>query len=254
MACNGGHRPPVPRAGRPPGPASQGAMTPAMPRHADSPSAGEDRADPCRTAARAITRMAPVRRTPGGRGSAWAWLVRASRSWPWCRAAIPALGSSRQAAASTASEKQQTIRVLAVFTEFDATIDVGAAGFSLGDQVVFSGNLRDGQQVGRIGVVCTLVSTANAARVEAQCPATSILPGGQLTTQGTIVNRSLHFTLPITGGSGRYQGRADRWSRATSRRRPSPGRADVPAGVLTAWLRQALAGRSGVAPVPLAVR
>jgi hypothetical protein len=55
--------------------------------------------------------------------------------------------------------------------------------------------------VGRVGVVCTFVSVANAARVEAQCPTTSILPGGQITTQGTIVNRSLNFTLPITGGS-----------------------------------------------------
>jgi hypothetical protein len=125
-------------------------------------------------------------------------------------AAGPASGSSSQGSASTSSShagKQQTIRVLAVFTEFDPNIDVGAAGFSLGDEVVFSGNLlRNGKQVGRIGVVCTFVSTADAARVEAQCPTTSILPGGQITTQGTIVNRSLNFTLPITGGSGRYQG------------------------------------------------
>jgi Allene oxide cyclase barrel like domain len=121
-------------------------------------------------------------------------------------AVSPALGSS-QGAASTSSDKQQTIRVIARFTEFDANIDVGAPGFSLGDEVVFSGNLlRNGQQVGRIGVVCTFVSTANADRVEAQCPTTSILPGGQITTQGTIVNRSLNFTLPITGGSGQYEG------------------------------------------------
>jgi hypothetical protein len=121
----------------------------------------------------------------------------------------PALGSSRQGSASTASAHVdgQTIRVLAVFTEFDPNIDVGAPGLSLGDEVVFSGNLlRNGQQVGRVGVVCTFVSTANPDRVEAQCPTTSILPGGQITTQGTIVNRSLNFTLPITGGSGRYQG------------------------------------------------
>jgi hypothetical protein len=122
----------------------------------------------------------------------------------------PALGSSSQEAATTSSghtDKQQTIRVLAVFTEFDANIDVGAPGFSLGDEVVFSGNLlRNGKQIGRVGVVCTFVSTANTNRVEAQCPTTSILPGGQITTQGTIVNRSLNFTLPITGGSGRYQG------------------------------------------------
>jgi hypothetical protein len=123
-------------------------------------------------------------------------------------AVSPALGSSSQGAGSTASglaDKGQTIRVLAVFTEFDPNIDVGAPGFSLGDEVVFAGNLlQDGKQVGRVGVVCTFVSTANADRVEAQCPATAILPGGQITIQGVIVNRALNWTLPITGGSGRY--------------------------------------------------
>jgi hypothetical protein len=115
----------------------------------------------------------------------------------------------RQGSGSTTAghTKTQTFRLTAVFTEFDPNIDVGAAGFSLGDEVVFSGNLlQAGKQVGRIGVVCTFVSMANPDRVEAQCPTTSILPGGQITTQGTIVNRSLNFTLPITGGSGRYQG------------------------------------------------
>ena len=125
-------------------------------------------------------------------------------------AVSPALGSSSHGSTSAGSghaDGQRTIRVTAVFTEFDPNIDLGAPGFSLGDEVVFSGNLlRNGEQVGRVGVVCTFVSTANAARVEAQCPTTSILPGGQITTQGTIVNRSLNFTLPITGGSGRYQG------------------------------------------------
>jgi len=123
-------------------------------------------------------------------------------------AVSPALGASSQGAASTSSghaDDQQTIRVIAVFTEFDPNIDVGAPGFSLGDEVVFSGNLlRDGKQVGRVGVVCTFVSTQNADRVEAQCPATATLPGGQITIQGVIVNRSLNFTLPITGGSGQY--------------------------------------------------
>jgi hypothetical protein len=125
-------------------------------------------------------------------------------------AVSPALGSSGQKAAATAAShtgNSQTLRLTAVFTEFDPNIDLGAPGFSLGDEVVFSGNLlRNGQQVGRIGVVCSFVSTANPDRVEAQCPTTSILPGGQITTQGTIVNRSLNFTLPITGGSGRYLG------------------------------------------------
>ena len=68
-------------------------------------------------------------------------------------AVSPALGSSSQGSGSTSSgqaDEQQTIRVLAVFTEFDANIDVGAPGLSLGDEVVFSGNLlRNGEQVGR---------------------------------------------------------------------------------------------------------
>jgi hypothetical protein len=125
-------------------------------------------------------------------------------------AVSPAAGSSLDGSASRSpghGDRRQTLRVTAMFTEFDPNIDVGAPGFSLGDMVVFSGNLlRRGEQVGRIGVVCTFVSTQNADRVEAQCPTTSILPDGQITTQGTIVNRSLNFTLPITGGSGRYQG------------------------------------------------
>ena len=46
-------------------------------------------------------------------------------------AVSPALGSSSHGAASTASghANKQTIRVTAVFTEFDPNIDVGAPGF-----------------------------------------------------------------------------------------------------------------------------
>ena len=45
-------------------------------------------------------------------------------------AVSPALGSSSQGAGSTAAghaDNRQTIRVIAVFTEFDPNIDVGAA-------------------------------------------------------------------------------------------------------------------------------
>jgi hypothetical protein len=51
-------------------------------------------------------------------------------------AVSPALGSSSHGSASTSSgqaDKQQTIRLIAVFTEFDPNIDLGAPGFSLGD-------------------------------------------------------------------------------------------------------------------------
>jgi hypothetical protein len=159
------------------------------------------------TAARVITRMAGEEGTMG-KGKRLGLLGAVIAVMALVVGAVsPALGSSSQGTASTASSHvdKQTIRVVAVFTEFDAGIDVGAPGFSLGDEVVFSGNLlQAGKQMGRVGVVCTFVSTANADRVEAQCPATAILPGGQITVQGVIVNRALNWTLPITGGSGRY--------------------------------------------------
>ena len=124
-------------------------------------------------------------------------------------AVSPALGSSSGGAASASSGHAdgRTIRVILVPTEA-AEIDLGAPGFSLGDTVVFGGVLQrpDGTPVGRYGLVCTFVSAANPAHVEAQCPTTATLPGGQITTQGIVVNRALNTTLPITGGSGQFQG------------------------------------------------
>ena len=119
----------------------------------------------------------------------------------------PASGASSGGSASTSSVASgvRTIRVVAVFKE-EAEIDIGVQGFSLGDEVVFSGDLRsNGEKVGRLGVVCTFTSAANLDRVEAQCPATATLPDGQITFQGLVVNRNLRI-LPITGGSGEYQG------------------------------------------------
>ena len=123
-------------------------------------------------------------------------------------AVSPAFGSSSGGTASASYEdtnEGQTIRVIAVFKEV-AEVDNGAQGFSLGDDVVFSGTLRQsGERVGRVGVVCTFTSAAHAKRVAAQCPATADLPGGQITLQGLVFNRDLRV-LPITGGSGQYQG------------------------------------------------
>jgi hypothetical protein len=122
-------------------------------------------------------------------------------------AGTPAFGSAGGGSDSTSAAESggQTIHVIAVFRE-EAEIDNGAQGFSLGDDVVFSGKLRQGgQRVGTLGVVCTFTSVANLKRVEAQCPATARLPGGQITFQGLVVNRNLRV-LPINGGSGQYQG------------------------------------------------
>jgi hypothetical protein len=115
-----------------------------------------------------------------------------------CQPGLGIIESRVAAAASGYADKHQTIRVTAMFTESDPTIDLDAPGFSLGDKVVFSGNLlQHGEQVGRVGVVCT---------GRGPVPTTSIPPRGTDHHPSTIVNRSLNFTLPITGGSGRYQG------------------------------------------------
>jgi hypothetical protein len=123
-------------------------------------------------------------------------------------AVSPAFGSSSGGTASASYEdtnEWQTIRVVAVFKE-TAEIDNGAQGFSLGDDVVFSGNLRrGGGRVGHVGVVCTFTSATHPKHVAAQCPATVDLPGGQITTQALVFNRDLKV-LSITGGSGQYQG------------------------------------------------
>jgi hypothetical protein len=110
----------------------------------------------------------------------------------------PALGSSGD------DDKQRTIRVTSVTTE-EAFLDLGDEGESLGDQFVFSSKyLKDGQQVGHDGVVCTLVSVE---RQEGQCVATAWFRDGQITAQALVdFSAAAPPAVPITGGSGKYTG------------------------------------------------
>jgi hypothetical protein len=108
----------------------------------------------------------------------------------------PALGAAGD------DDKQRTIRVVSIITEQDF-LDLGAEGPSLGDQFVFtSKELKDGEEVGHTGVACTLTSVE---REEFQCVATTWFRGGQITIQG-LIDGATTFTVPITGGSGKYQG------------------------------------------------
>jgi hypothetical protein len=110
-------------------------------------------------------------------------------------AVTPALGSS--------GDERERIRVNSITTE-EEFLDLGAEGFSLGDEIVFSTNLRKGgEQVGRLGVVCTFTSVENE---EAECVATAWFRGGQIAVQGLIAGEPQSFVLPITGGSGKYEG------------------------------------------------
>jgi hypothetical protein len=112
-------------------------------------------------------------------------------------AVTPALGSSGD------DNARETIRVHSITTE-EEFVDVGAEGFSLGDEFVFSTNLKKGgEKVGRLGVVCTFTSVDHE---ETECVATARFRGGQIAVQGLLVGEPERFVLPITGGSGKYEG------------------------------------------------
>jgi hypothetical protein len=112
--------------------------------------------------------------------------------------ALPAAGSSRSA------DRDHTFRVTATLTEA-AQLDLGTAGPSLGDEIVFTGKLlQGGHQIGHQGGTCTTVSMQ---RHEAQCVATYSFRAGQITGQTVIVLGSpARYQGAITGGTGRFTG------------------------------------------------
>ena len=92
-------------------------------------------------------------------------------------------------------------------------VDAGEPGFTLGDQVAFSDDLRaDGKPAGHDGGACTLVRIADAEAQSgtAQCQVTYSLDGGQVTTQGLLTLTEGGFVgvqrAAITGGTGRFRG------------------------------------------------
>lgn len=91
-------------------------------------------------------------------------------------------------------------------------VDAGEPGFTLGDQIALTDDLRAGDNpAGVDGGVCTLVRITNAETQSgsAQCHVTYSLEGGQVTTQGllTLTNGGFIGTqeAAITGGTGRFR-------------------------------------------------
>ena len=95
------------------------------------------------------------------------------------------------------------VRVLSTNTE-EAFVDVGEPDFSLGDEFVFTSDLtKYGKLVGHTGVVCTITSVE---REESQCVGTASFYKGQITIQGLLAGEPEEFELPITGGTGAFEG------------------------------------------------
>ena len=87
----------------------------------------------------------------------------------------------------------------------DNYVDLGAPGFSIGDQLVFSDRILDraGRQVGVEGGVCSITAVL-AAGFQVHCAGTVSLPGGQIAFQG-LVTDTPEKRMAVVGGTGRYR-------------------------------------------------
>jgi hypothetical protein len=126
-----------------------------------------------------------------------------------------ATGSAGGTAHAAAAGRAQQFSIFTVTTQLNF-VDLGDAGFSLGDELVFTDDVltrRHGRRIGRDGGVCTVVRVTDASTRSGmlQCQLTFSLPGGQITVQGlrqTTGGQVPHTVerRPLTGGSGRYLG------------------------------------------------
>ncbi|MCT2589728.1 dirigent protein [Streptomyces sp. N2-109] len=100
----------------------------------------------------------------------------------------------------------RTIRVTANL-QVGEELDLGAQGRSVGDQFVFSGNLRSrpgDRPVGRFGGFCVI---NDLQRNAGECSLTAVLEGGQIAVQGEQagIPTPSPVTNAITGGTGKFR-------------------------------------------------
>ena len=118
---------------------------------------------------------------------------------------------SAPAAAAADGKGKRVLRIIATENQFQF-LDLGTAGPSLGDELVFSERLtRRGRPVGVSGGVCTATQVEPPYdELTFHCVATLKLRRGQITLQGLIEVQGEDdpgpFTVAITGGTGRYSG------------------------------------------------
>jgi hypothetical protein len=124
-------------------------------------------------------------------------------------AALCALVFSSSALAHMSGEHKLRLTATETQSEF---LDLGTAGPSLGDELIFSETLfRNGHEVGDSGVVCTVTRVMPPYDVLTfHCVATLRLHRGQITLQGLIDVQGEDdqgpFVVAITGGTGAFRG------------------------------------------------
>ena len=122
---------------------------------------------------------------------------------------------SSQAADGTSVQQQFTAVSLQ-----SIRLNVGGAGPSTGDRIVFSHTLtKDKKTAGLAGVECIMTSVTTSkptgkekpvTSVRSNCVATIVLTDGQIAAQGLtdLVDTTGSFELAVTGGTGAYAGAA----------------------------------------------
>jgi hypothetical protein len=122
-------------------------------------------------------------------------------------------------ASGESSSVNSDATVITLFSTQDqfAFLDLDHSGgttATLGDEVVFTDKLfnrEGGNNVGTDAVVCTAVRVTTSAETD-QCVATfSLADRGQITVQGLVTlatgnETGAKFDLPVTGGSGEFEG------------------------------------------------
>ena len=117
-------------------------------------------------------------------------------------------GLSVFSSASANSSDGETIKLVSQLVD-SADLDLGKAGFGLGDQTVFTDDLyEDDELVGTDHGVCT-VTRIEGSDTTLQCEATLVLDDrGQITLQGAVTfsesDQTPTFTVAITGGTDEF--------------------------------------------------
>jgi hypothetical protein len=128
---------------------------------------------------------------------------------PIIAAAAAALTLTSLAPASAHKHERHVLK-LTTTTLDQAQADVGKPGLSLGDvSVITEDAYRDGKKVGTSDLSCTVVRVDLPKHFfAAQCFNTTVLPEGQITSQGYVTSDQIEkvpFEQAITGGTGAYR-------------------------------------------------
>ena len=110
------------------------------------------------------------------------------------------VGVYQVAGADDEGHSDNTINLIEKDTGFTG-LDLGDKGDSPGDEEIFSQDFfdRSGHQVGHGAGFCVSVGGSSA-----QCQATDVISGDQLTVTGLVDFSASGFTVAITGGTGRF--------------------------------------------------